>query len=165
VTEGSLCLGHHSLIAAGGGFWAACTNSSKNDYARPQTKTIAVFEKEIRNAEHRQKTVSFADGCIGIIGNSPAPAQALLAIASSVPTKNMTDPKGLPSPVLLFSVTPELSTPMFQTRQEIFGRPILSPGNFTLAAEEDACRIIEATLLYTNGPKWGECLARYYRPW
>ena len=102
---------------------------------------------------------------IGIIGNSLAPAQELPTTASRVPTKTMADPKGLPSPVLVDSVTPGLSTPMFQTRQEIFGRPILSPGNFTPAAEEDACRIIEATLLYTNGPKWGECLARYYRPW
>jgi hypothetical protein len=56
--------GYHSLIAARDGFLVACTNSFKNDYARPHTKTNAVFEKEIKNAEHRQKTVSFTDRCI-----------------------------------------------------------------------------------------------------
>jgi hypothetical protein len=94
---------------------------------------------------------------IGIIGNSPAPAQEQPAIASRVPTKTMADPKGLPSPVLVDSVTPGLSMPMPQTRQEIFGRLILSPGNFTPAAEEDACRIIVATLLSKNGPNGGWC--------
>jgi hypothetical protein len=42
--------GHHSLVAARKGFLAACTNSSKNDYARPHTKTIAVSEN--RNPSH-----------------------------------------------------------------------------------------------------------------
>ena len=94
---------------------------------------------------------------IGVMGNSPAPAQELLATASRVPTKTMADPKGLPSPVLVDSVTPGLSMQMFQTRQEIFGRPILSLGNFTPATEEDACRIIVATLLSKNGPNGGWC--------
>jgi hypothetical protein len=59
--------------------------------------------------------------------------------------------------MLVDSVTPGLSTPMFQTREEILGRPILSRGNVTPAAEEDACRIIVATLLYKNGPNGGWC--------
>ena len=94
---------------------------------------------------------------IGIIGNSPSPAQELPATASRVPTKTMADPKGLPNPILVDSVTPGLSTPMFQTKRDIFGRPILSPGKFTPAAEEDACRIIVATLLSKNGPNGGWC--------
>jgi hypothetical protein len=94
---------------------------------------------------------------IGIAGNSPAPAQEPLATASRVPTKTMVDPKGLPSPVLVDSVTPGLSTPMFQTKQEIFRGPILSPSKFTPAAEEEACRIIVATLLSKNGPNGGWC--------
>jgi len=94
---------------------------------------------------------------IGIIGNSPAAAQELPATASRVPAKTMADPKGLPSPALVDSVKPGLSTPMFQTRHEIFGRPMLSPGNFSPVAEEDACRIIVATLLSKNGPNGGWC--------
>ena len=94
---------------------------------------------------------------IGIIGNSPASAQELPATASRVPAKTMADPKGLPSPALVDSVKPGLSTPMFQTRHEIFGRPMLSPGNFSPVAEEDACRIIVATLLSKNGPNGGWC--------
>ena len=94
---------------------------------------------------------------IGIIGNSPAAAQELPATASRVPAKTMADPKGLPSPALVDSVKPGLSTPMFQTRHEIFGRPMLSPGNFSPVADEDACRIIVATLLSKNGPNGGWC--------
>lgn len=106
-------------------------------------------------------TVSFADGWISDVNSHRSNWQlagtclGATCIASRVPTKNMADPKGLPSPVLVDSVTPRVSAPMFQTRQEIFGRPILSPGNFTPAAEEEACKIIEATQLYTNGPNGG----------
>jgi hypothetical protein len=49
------------------------------------------------------------------------------------------------------------ATPMFQASRQSFGRSILSPESSTPVAEENACRIIEATLLYTNGPNGGWC--------
>ena len=101
--------------------------------------------------------VLIMSAAICLVGNRPAIAQESPAGSSHAPTDATPGPKVLPSPVLVDSATPRLSTPLFQSKQEIFGRPTLSPVNFTPAAEEDACRIIEATLLYKNGPNGGWC--------
>ena len=97
-------------------------------------------------------TVLMMSAVIGLESDSPAAARELTATASRVPTKTLVDPKGLHRPVLVDS-----ATPMFQARRQSFGQPTLSPENRTPVAEEDACRIIEATLLYKNGPNGGWC--------
>ena len=94
---------------------------------------------------------------IGLVGNRPASAQELPAGSSGVPINTISASNVLPSPVLVDFATPRFSTPLFRAKYEIFGRPTLSPVNFTPTAEEDACRIIIATLLSKNGPNGGWC--------
>jgi hypothetical protein len=94
---------------------------------------------------------------IGLVANRPASAQESLAGSSRVPTVATVGTKVLPSPVVRDSATPGLSTPLFQAKREVFGQPILSREYATPVAEEDACRIIVATLLSKNGPNGGWC--------
>ena len=94
---------------------------------------------------------------IGLVGNRAAFGQESPAGSSPVPTDATAGPRVLPSPVLVDSATPRLSTAMIQAKQEVLGRPNFSREIPTPVAEEYACRIIEATLLYKNGPNGGWC--------
>jgi hypothetical protein len=56
--------GNHSLMVARGGFWRLALIPLKTITQGRTPRQSRSFEKEIDNAEHCKKTVSFADGCI-----------------------------------------------------------------------------------------------------
>jgi hypothetical protein len=112
------------------------------------------MQSSVTQLFHSPITVLLMSAVIGLVSISLAAAQEWTTAASRVPTKALVDQKVLPGPVLVDSATPRS-----QARPQSFGRPILGPENPTPVSEENACRIIEATLLYKNGPNGGLVLA------
>ena len=91
---------------------------------------------------------------IGLLSSPPALAQQLPAGPNAVAT-NTAAPQFSPIPVWTDSATLTVPAGVFQARPKTSGRSTHGQENFSPIAEEQACRIIEATLVGTNGPDHG----------
>ena len=89
---------------------------------------------------------------IGLLSSSPAHAQQLPAGASAVPTDSAAR-RVSPIPVWTDSAT--LSAWVSHAEPKTVGRATRGRATFSSTAEEQACRIVEATLISTNGPDHG----------